>query len=178
MKSRRRVNSDVMPFLVMNTPRILFALASICLLNLCPPSVCQSTAPRDGWHTITDNSFTFQLPDEMNETKNLGDHYGHMRTFGGKRIPYFTLNYRLVTCDTLTPDEKKPNVDRSIVDVHGRKGVLTISPSPNDGHFLVGICFANVDNDGRRLKFYAFCVDRDALNLAKEIFSTVEIHNQ
>jgi hypothetical protein len=114
----------------------------------------------------------------MKETKNIGDHYGHMRTFFGKRIPYFTLNYRVATCDTVNPDENKSNVDRSIIDVHGRKAVLTTRPSPNAGHFLAGICFADVDNDGRRLKFYAVCVDRDALNLAKEIFTTVEIHNR
>jgi hypothetical protein len=174
---RRRVNSTVMPFLFMNTPRILFALASLCLLSLSANSICQSTPPRDGWHPITDKPFSFQLPDEMKETQNIGDYYGRMRTFYGKRIPLFRLNYRVDTCDTTTPKDK-PNVDRSIIDVHGRKGVLTIGPFPNDGHFLAGICFADVDADGRRLEFNAICVDRAAVNLAKEIFATVEIHNQ
>jgi hypothetical protein len=166
-----------MPFPAMNTPRILFALASILLLSLCASSICQSPVPRDGWRTLADNAFTFQLPDEMKETQNIGDHYGYMRTFYSKRIPYFTLNYRIAKCDAVAAGENKANVERSIVDVHRRKGVLTISPSPNDAHFLAGICFANVDNDGRRLKLYAVCADRDALNLAKEIFTTVEIRN-
>ncbi|HBB94129.1 MAG TPA: hypothetical protein DC054_01950 [Blastocatellia bacterium] len=155
MNSRRPVNSAVMPFLVMNRTRTWFTLATVCCLGLCISSAAQSTSAPEGWHSITDNSFTFQLPDEMTETKNLGDYLGHMRTFGGKRIPYFTLNYRLYTCDTTTPGKDKPNVERSIIDVHGRKGVLTIGPSPNDGHFLAVICFANVDADRRRLKFYA-----------------------
>ena len=167
-----------MPFFVINTPRILFALVLACILSLCAQSASQTTSPRNGWRTVTDNSFTFQLPDEMKETQNIGDYLGHMRTFYGKRIPLFRLNYRVETCDTTTPGKDKPNVDRSIVDVHGRKGVLTIGASPNDGHFLAGICFANVDADGRRLEFYAVCVNREAVNLAKEIFATVEIHNQ
>jgi hypothetical protein len=135
----------------------------------------QSTPDR--WQTITNDPFSFQLPADMEETRNMPDHTGAMRSFTGRRVLLFWFNYAVGSCDTLPAGTNKPGVEQTVVDIRGRKGILTSGPSPNPGHFLASICFADIA-DHRRLAFHSVCLDHDALNLAKEIFGTVEIRDQ
>jgi hypothetical protein len=140
-----------------------------------------STAPTyqggsDCWQRIdADCLFAFTLPPDMKRSNAGRPWGGYSRAYSGKSVPSLSFNYGTGgSCGPSNYDSAQPENEESMVEVKGRKARLTIIRRSIDKGFIAMICFPDIGAGKKRLFVSAVCLDHDGVELAKQIFGTVE----
>jgi len=152
-----------------------------------PVSVPESSGHPEGWLKIAvGNKFSFYLPADMKQGELVGniDYIGPTKTFGNETLE---VNYGYVekrnneelwrgrvSCDLLSQGATLfPAYRTSQVEISHRRATQIFWQSDEPGSSYTTLCFPDV-GDGTVLKFGARAKDNRGLDIAKQVFNSIE----
>jgi hypothetical protein len=141
----------------------------------------------EGWRRIdVASKFSFYLPPDMKEVKLPGniDYFGPHKDFGNKTLEvnygYIEKRYNeelwrgKVSCELLSRKlTDRPMYRSSEVKIGGRKATQIFWQSDTPKYSVMTLCFPDI-GDGTVLKFGAVSEDERSLDVAKQIFGSIE----
>jgi hypothetical protein len=163
-----------------STEKIPVSVLSVAELNV------KLNHPK-GWRKIdVDNKFSFYLPPDMKQVELLGniDYYGPTEHFGDKNLMinygYVEKRYNeelwrgKVSCEMLAGKiTDEPSYRSSEVEISGRRAREISWHSNSSKLSFITLCFSDI-GDGTVLKFGAVSENTQSLDVAKQIFGSIE----
>jgi hypothetical protein len=129
----------------------------------------------EGWQKITvDGKFSFNLPGDMKEKAIIGDFYGPAKAFRNRTLEISYVYNDRFSCETPASLAAQRGYQISEVEVAGRKARQTFWPPDKPANLSsLTLCFPDLGDGKTRLQFGAIAEDEQALEVAKQIFSSI-----
>jgi hypothetical protein len=152
-----------------------------------PVSAPQQPVHPEGWQRVNVGSkFFFYLPPDMRQVELPGniDYFGPHQTFGGKDLEVHCgyvekrsndEHWRgKVSCETLSGGiTSEPDYRREEIEIGGRRATQVVWRSDDSKFSFATLCFSDI-GDGTLLKFGVASRKASALDLARQIFGSIE----
>lgn len=177
------LNSSVMLFRL-SLVLILLVVSSSCSRSLktktgvaspTPQTEPRSAVQKDWKRVEVADKFVVYMPSDMETSDELeADYYGAYANYENNE---FLWGYQYASADLCAPVDwllKDPTHRESELDIDGKRAKVDTWTSAKTGQYFVTACLSDIDGHGTRLHLSALSKKEQAINVAREIFASIQ----